>query len=480
MKLSDFQHISDVVWEVPKSFREDMRVPARVYATKEMLEDMLGDRSLDQLVNIATLPGIVERAMAMPDAHEGYGFPIGGVAATDYPDGIISPGGIGYDINCGVRLLKSEMTIKDLEGYMDKLGQQLYHNVPSGVGKGGSLKLKKHEIDLVLRHGAKWMVQEGYGTSDDLEHIESMGFLENADPDVVSDHAKKRGLDQLGTMGAGNHFVEVDRVDELFDEETAEAFGLSVDQVVVLIHTGSRGLGHQIATDYIKKMTEVMAKEGISLPDKELACAPLSSEEGTNYFNAMAAGANYAWSNRQMITHEVRQAWEQVFGTGAGKLTLLYDVAHNMAKIEEHEINGKKRKLIVHRKGATRAFGPDHPELSHEYKHVGQPVLIPGSMGTASYVLVGTEGSMRETFGSCCHGAGRRMSRHAALKEVHGRELQDRLRDEGIHIELGSTRGLAEEAPLAYKDVEDVCETVEKAGIAKKVARLKPLIVVKG
>lgn len=468
MEIKDFKKISDVLWEIPKSFRSDMLVPARVYATEKMLNDMFRDRSLGQLVNVAVLPGIVKHAMVMPDAHEGYGFPIGGVAATEYPDGVISPGGIGYDINCGVRLLKSELNLDEIKPRLNELAHDMNREIPSGVGRGGRLKLNAAQIDQVLKKGVKWMIQEGYGENDDKNYIESGGALENADPNAVTDHAKKRGRDQLGTMGAGNHFVEIDVIDKVFEEEIAKAFGLYENQIVVLIHTGSRGLGHQIATDHIRVMMNVMPKYGIKLPDNELACAPLSSPEGQNYFNAMAAGANFAWSNRQMITHGVRRSWENTLGTSGGHLKILYDVAHNMAKIEEHEIDGKKKKLIIHRKGATRAFGPGHPEITEEYRDVGQPVLIPGSMGTASYVLAGTTGAMEESFGSCCHGAGRMMSRHAAKRQVQGRDLFKELERKGIHIEAGSMRGLAEEAPLAYKDVDEVCDVVDRAGIAKK------------
>jgi tRNA-splicing ligase RtcB (3'-phosphate/5'-hydroxy nucleic acid ligase) len=486
MQISDFKKLSDVLWELPSTYRGDMRVPARVYATEKMLKDMFRDRSLQQLVNVASLPGIVGHALVMPDAHEGYGFPIGGVAATEFADGIIFPGGIGYDINCGVRLLKSQITSAEVEPHLERLGQQLYRDVPSGVGRGGALKLNGRDFDDLLEKGVKWMVQHGYGLNEDIERIESGGSLDNADPGVVSLHAKQRGADQLGTMGAGNHFVEVDRVEALYDDDAARAFGLFKDQIVILIHTGSRGFGHQVATDYIRIMMGAMPKYGIHLPDNELACVPLSSDEGTNYFNAMAAAANFAWANRQMITHEVRQSWEAVLGRGGGQLEILYDVAHNMAKIEKYKVGdaGKggsgEKKLIIHRKGATRAFGPGHPEITEEYREAGQPVLIPGSMGTASYVLAGTAGAMAESFGSCCHGAGRRMSRHAAMRQVHSRELMDELRREGIRIETGSFRGVAEEAPIAYKDVDEVCEVVHRAGIAKKVARLKPVIVIKG
>ncbi len=457
---SNLTKITDYLWEIPRSFRKDMLVPARIYASEKLLEEIFRDKSLEQLVNVATLPGIQKYAIVMPDAHEGYGFPIGGVAAMELPDGVISPGGIGYDINCGVRLLKSELTFKDVESRAADLARELFRAVPSGVGRGGALKLADRQFDEVLKDGVKWMIKEGYGEADDAEHIESSGNLENADPSAVSTHAKSRGRDQLGTMGAGNHFVEVEKVEKIYDEETAKTFGLSKDQIVVLIHTGSRGLGHQVATDYIRTMLNVMPKYGITLPDRELAYAPFSSPEGQSYFNAMAAAANFAWSNRQMITFEVREVWQKLFG---GKLSILYDVAHNIGKLEEYD--GKK--VIVHRKGATRSFP-------------GQPVLIPGSMGTSSYVLVGAEGATKEAFGSSCHGAGRRMSRHAAKKEVQGSELKEKLESEGISVASGSMSGLAEEAPLAYKDVDEVVEVVHQAGLAQKVVKLKPVAVVKG
>lgn len=459
--------IHDWLWEIPKNFRADMRVPARIYATERMLDDISGDRSLDQLVNVATLPGIQGNALAMPDAHEGYGFPIGGVAAMDAEHGVISPGGIGYDINCGVRLLKSQKKVDEIRGKLDEMSAALYREIPSGVGKGGRLILRGKELDAVLQYGAQRMVELGYGEKNDLAQIESSGRLEEADPSLVSETAKKRGADQLGTMGAGNHFVEAQYVETVFDREAADKFGLIEQQVVVMIHTGSRGLGHQIATDYIRLMMKVMSKYGIRLPDRELACAPFSSPEGQQYFHAMAAGANYAWANRQLITWEVRKAWGDVFGNAGGGLSIIYDVAHNLGKLEDHVINGEKKRVIVHRKGATRAF-PD------------QPVLIPGSMGTASYILVGQEQAMRETFGSSCHGAGRRMSRAQAKREVRGSELKHEMKQAGISVAAGSLPGLAEEAPLAYKDVDEVVEVVHSVGIAKKVARLRPIAVVKG
>lgn len=457
-----------------------MRVSARVYATEKMLEDILSDRSLNQLVNVATLPGIQKYAIAMPDIHEGYGFPIGGVAAMDLEGGVISPGGIGYDINCGVRLLKSQMHFKDVEPYLERLARQLYQEIPSGVGRGGRLRLNMQELDEVLKNGARWAVGRGYGEKGDAHFLESFGSLEDADPGNVSSHAKERGRDQLGTMGAGNHFVEVDRIEEIFDEKVAKAFGLFKGQVVVLIHTGSRGLGHQVATDHIRIMLGAMSKYDISLPDRELACAPFSSPEGQAYFSAMAAAANFAWANRQMISHEVRKVWADILGDAGGNLSVLYDVAHNIAKIEEHFIDGKHKKVIMHRKGATRAFGPGHGDIVEEYREVGQPVLIPGSMGSESFVLAGTSESMKEAFGSSCHGAGRLMSRHQAKAEISGSELRQELEQEGIHIQTGSISGLAEEAPLAYKDVREVVDVVHGAGIAKKIARLKPVSVIKG
>ncbi|MBD3231819.1 RNA-splicing ligase RtcB [Candidatus Dependentiae bacterium] len=472
--------ISEVLWEIPKNYRKDMIVPARIFASDEMLDDVFKDRSLQQLVNVATLKGIQEAAYVMPDVHEGYGFPIGGVAAIKHPDGVISPGGIGYDINCGVRLLKSNLKIDQIKNQLESLAREIFHQVPSGVGRSGDLKLTIHELNSVLKNGAKWMLKNDYATESDIENIESNGCLENADPSVVSDHAKKRGNDQLGTLGAGNHFVEVDYVEEIFDEKIAETFGLYKNQVTVLIHTGSRGFGHQVATDYLKLMMQVMPDYDIQIPDKELACVPFNSKEGQKYFNAMACAANFAWANRQLITYHIRNAFKKEIGSSNGKLELLYDVAHNMAKIETHQIDGKKEKVIIHRKGATRAFPPNHPEIPKKYQSVGQPVLIPGTMGTASFVLAGTQEAMDVSFGSTCHGAGRTMSRSSAKKEIHGKKLKEKLEEEGIIIRAGSVSGLAEEAPLAYKDIDNVVDVVARAGIAKKVARLRPCIVIKG
>lgn len=482
IQTKEFQlnKITDWVWEIPKSYRSDMRVPARIYASRQMLESTFKDRTLKQLVNVATLPGIQGAALVMPDAHEGYGFPIGGVAATEYPDGIISPGGIGYDINCGVRLLFSKLHFKDVAGKMEKLARQVFENVPSGVGKSGQTKLSVNELDDVLREGVKWAVKNEYATEEDRRHIESSGCLVDADPRCVSLHAKERGKDQLGTMGAGNHFVEIDRIDEIFDDAIAQKLGLFSGQCVFQIHTGSRGLGHQVATDALKVMMRVMPKYGVSLPDRELAGVPLSSKEGQDYFKGMCAAANFAWTNRQLITHQIRDAWKSVMGDSGGHLNVLYDVAHNIAKIEKYKVNGQDKKLIVHRKGATRAFPPHHQDIPELYRDTGQPVLIPGSMGTASYILVGTEGAMKDTFGSTCHGAGRAMSRTQARKEQPGKELMSELLQKGISIQSKDIWSLPEEAPYAYKDVESVVDVVHNAGIAKKIARLKPLAVVKG
>lgn len=459
--------ISDWIWEIPKSFRSDMRVPARIYSSEEMLEDILGDRSLDQIVNVATMPGILKYALAMPDVHEGYGFPVGGVAAFSVKDGVISPGGIGYDINCGIRLLRSQLTVDQVRPRSEELGYALYREVPSGVGKGGQLHLDEKKLAAVLTNGVRELVKMGYATEDDVEHTESNGVLENADPSAISGRAKKRGAGQLGTLGAGNHFVEVQYVDKIYDESVAKDFGVFMDQVVIMIHTGSRGLGHQVATDYIRKVMSAMPKYGFKVPDRELACVPFSSPEGQEYFNAMAAAANYAWSNRQMISYEVRKAWQETFLDKAGELKLIYDVAHNIAKVEKHIVDGKEMEVVVHRKGATRAFP-------------NQPVLIPGSMGTASYLLMGQQASMDQCFGTVCHGAGRRMSRTEAKKKVTGYELKMELEKKGILIMSESMRGLAEEAPLAYKNVHDVVDVVHQAGIAKKIARLRPMVVVKG
>ncbi|MBN2101058.1 RtcB family protein [Candidatus Dojkabacteria bacterium] len=463
---SDLRKMEDWLWEIPKSFRKDMRVPAQVYTSEEMIDSVLGDKSMWQLVNMTTLPGIQKYALAMPDVHQGYGFPVGGVAAFDIKDGVISPGGIGYDINCGVRLVGTDKSFNDVKDKLEDLAQAISEWVPSGVGKGGRITFKGSDMDDVLKNGVPEIVKKGYATEDDLDHTESGGVLSDADPRDVSLNAKKRGKDQLGTLGAGNHFLDVCYVDKVFDDKNAEKMGLYENQVVSLIHTGSRGLGHQIATDYVRLHMKAMSKYGIELPDRELACVPLSSEEGQQYWRAMCAGANFAWCNRQFIMWELRQAWDQVFGGGSDRLNLVYDIAHNIAKIEEYEVDGKKKKLIVHRKGATRSFP-------------GQTVLIPGTMATSSYVLVGQETAMEKTFGSTCHGAGRSMSRRKARMTVQPQELLKRMRELGIVVVSGSTRGFIEEAPESYKDIHNVVDVVDSAGIAKKVVRLRPVVVVK-
>ena len=482
VKRSDFKQVGEYTYEVPQGFRPDMRVPARFYADPELLQGALGDKSLEQLVNTATLPGIVKYALAMPDIHQGYGFPIGGVIATELPDGVISPGGVGYDINCGVRLLGTHLDVAEVSPYLDNLATALQANCPSGVGKGGRIRLQVHELDRLVEQGARWALKKGMATESDLERTEENGCIAGADAGKVSARAKDRGRDQVGTLGAGNHFIEVDVVDEVFDEVAADRMGLSPGRVVVQIHCGSRGFGHQVCSDYVKIFQKSLARYGIQLPDRELVCAPLSSPEGQDYLAAMRAAANYAFCNRQVLTHLIRQSFAEVL---AGHLDnygvyQVYDIAHNMAKLEEHVVDGRKMRVCVHRKGATRAFGPGSPVLPPVYRDIGQPVLVPGSMGTASWVLVGTEGSMAQTFGSTCHGAGRTMSRSQAKKTIWGADLRQELEAQGIHVRAGSMSGLAEEAPTAYKDVDRVIEVVHGAGIARKVARIVPLAVVKG
>ena len=476
---SDIIQKSPFLWEIPKNFKPGMRVPARVIAEEALLDAIMDDRSLQQLVNVTSLPGILKAAFVMPDVHEGYGFPIGGVAATEYPGGVISPGGIGYDINCGVRLLTSPLHEEDIRSAIPELVKVLYDNIPSGMGTPGRFVLNETQINEVLSEGSEWAIRHGYGSEEDLLHTESCGRLSPADPAQVSQRAKQRGLDQLGTIGSGNHFVEVGYVDSILQPEIGAAYGLHQGQVVILIHTGSRGLGHQVATDHIRIMMGAMPSYEISLPDRELACVPFNSEEGQSYYHAMCAAANYAWCNRQMVTWEVREAWKQCFGEDSTTPTLLYDVAHNIAKVETHTFEGQQRKVVVHRKGATRAFGPGNPEVPEDFRKYGQPVLIPGSMGTHSYVLAGSPGSMEVAFGSCCHGAGRRLSRTAAKKVVNAPVLKEELQEAGIYVEAPYRR-IAEEAPIAYKDVDAVVRSVSLAGIVTPVAQLKPLAAIKG
>jgi len=480
--LQNLKRISEYEWEIPQSFRKDMRVPVRLFATQRLLEQIMGDKSLEQAVNAATLPGLVGHVMVMPDMHQGYGFPIGGVAATRYPEGVISPGGIGYDINCGVRLLASTIKIDDVRDQLDTLASAINNTCPSGVGVSGAIRVTDAELDQVCKDGSRWALKHNFATENDLRRTEEFGRVEGADPTKVSKRAKERGRPQLGTLGAGNHFIEVDVVDQVFDTQAAQVMGLALGNLVVQIHCGSRGFGHQICTDYVDEFQGAVKRYGIQLPDRELVCAPLNSPEGQNYLAAMRCAANYAFANRQILAHHARRAFEEVF---AGKihdwnLFQVYDITHNMAKIETHEIDGQQIKVCVHRKGATRAFGPGAQGLPDEYKQIGQPVLVPGSMGTASWVLVGTATSMSNSFGSTCHGAGRVMSRHQAKKEVRGDKLRQELETDGIHVRAGSLAGLAEEAPQAYKNVDMVVETVCGANIASKVARLRPVAVIKG
>jgi tRNA-splicing ligase RtcB len=476
----DLIKINEYLYEIPQSFRKDMRVPARLYMTEAMFQDIEEDLSLLQLVNVASLPGIQKYALAMPDIHQGYGFPIGGVAATAiHEGGVISPGGIGYDINCGVRLLVANMSRDDIQSRISELATALFHTIPSGVGRSGKVSLDTKELDLVLLYGAKRMVELGYGNQSDLDHCEENGNMPGADARLVTKEAKKRGHDQLGTLGSGNHFLEVQAVEEIYDQHAAEIFGLKKGSVTVMIHCGSRGLGHQTCTDYVRIMMAKLPEWGYQLPDRELVCAPFLSQEGQDYFAAMTAAANFAWANRHLIGHWVRQTWQSILGPTA-QLTTMYDVSHNIGKRETHSIDGVHKEVLMHRKGATRSFGPSRPEVPHAYKTVGQPVLIPGTMGTSSYILAGTDESLALAFGSSCHGAGRVMSRSKAKKLVYGTTLRHQLESQGIVVRCDSNAGLAEEAPLAYKDVDAVVNVISHANLAKKVARVVPLAVIKG
>ncbi len=480
--IQDLKRISDYEWEIPQTFRPGMRVPVRIFATHALLEHIAGDKSLEQAVNAATLPGLVGHVVVMPDMHQGYGFPIGAVAATGFPGGVISPGGIGYDINCGVRLLASSIQADSAAPFMNTLATLLNQYCPSGVGKEGVVKLTMPELERLMRDGSRWALRNGYATESDILRTEESGCLEGADPAKVSERARTRGRNQIGSVGAGNHFVEVDFVEAVLDPETAAAFGLQEGCLVVQIHCGSRGLGHQVCTDYVQEFQGVVKRYGIDLPDRELVCAPMDSPEGQAYLAAMRAAANFAFANRQLLTHSSRRAFQETFsGKMRGwQLVQVYDICHNIGKIETHQVKGTPLKVCVHRKGATRAFGPGAPGLPPEYQQTGQPVLVPGSMGTASWVLAGTEMSMLRSWGSSCHGAGRMMSRSRARQEVRGDNLRQDLENQGIKVRAGSMSGLAEEAPSAYKDVDMVVETVVAAGIARKVARLRPLAVIKG
>jgi len=475
--------IDEFRYEIPRSFKPCMSTSAVIFADDKMIQSVKDDNAPEQAANVACLPGIVGKSLAMPDIHWGYGFPIGGVAAFDADNGIISPGGIGYDVNCGVKLVRTDLTVHDVGQDIKKLIDTIFNNVPSGVGEKGKLRLSISQIDDVLEGGARWAVEQGYGWEDDLVSSEENGRMSTADSSKVDTKAKQRGAPQLGTLGGGNHFLELQRVEKILDPEAAKAFGIhSVDQIMVSIHSGSRGCGHQIASDYIRTMEQAIKKYNISVPDRQLACAPVNSNEGQDCFKAMSAAANYAWANRQLILHWVRESFESVLGRKAEEMGMscVYDVAHNICKLEEHDFEGKRRKLYVHRKGATRAFDSSRPEVPAKYREVGQPVLIPGDMGSASYVLVGTAHAMKETFGSTCHGAGRLMSRTSATHKFSVNEVVSMLQGRGIYIKAASKDGIVEEAPGAYKNIDDVVRIAHGAGISKMVARLKPLGVMKG
>jgi tRNA-splicing ligase RtcB len=475
--------IDDYRWEIPKSYKPGMLVPGLIYADEAMLEAIREEQSLEQVANVAFLPGIVRRSMAMPDIHWGYGFPIGGVAATRVSDGVISPGGVGYDINCGVRLLRTNLNEDEVRPKIKELVNALFHDVPSGLGSEGKIRVGEKEIDEVLVDGAHWAVKRGFGRPEDLEATEETGRMKGAVPDKVSARAKKRGAPQSGTLGSGNHFLEVQILREIYDEVAAKAMGIDrIGQVLLLIHTGSRGLGHQVCDDYLRIMEEAVGRYDISLPDRQLACAPVESKEGKDYFAAMACAANYAWANRQCITHWARESFVKVFGKSLEELGMqqVYDVAHNIAKIEEHTVDSQKLTVCVHRKGATRAFPAGHKDVPQRYKEVGQPVLIPGDMGRRSYVAVGTEKAMAETFGSTCHGAGRVQSRGAARRSLRGIDVANELRARGITVKTDNMASLAEEASQAYKDVTQVVEVTHQAGISRKVVMASPIGVIKG
>lgn len=477
---NDLKKIDEYVYEISQHYRHDMRVPARIFMHESMIDDVIADRALWQLVNVATLPGIQQYAYAMPDIHQGYGFPIGGVAAIDLTtEGIVSPGGIGYDINCGVRLLASTITGDEIKPYIGNLATKLFHAVPSGVGRGGGVALASEQLEELFLQGAPRLVQLGLGVEDDLVFCEEGGVLTGAHSDYVSHRAKKRSIDQIGTLGSGNHFMEVQVVDEIFDPIAAEVFGLHKGIVTVMIHCGSRGFGHQVCTDYISIMMKKAQEWGLVLPDRELIYAPFNSIEGQHYMSAMAAAANYAWANRHMIGHAAREVWHKVFGQD-NTLRTVYDLSHNIGKIEEHRVDAQLKRLLMHRKGATRAFGPGNAHIPLAYQSVGQPVLIPGTMGTESYVLAGNDGGREIAFGSSCHGAGRKMSRMNAYRTHNGAEVKEAMARNGIIVRTDSIAGLAEEAPLAYKNIKEVIQVVHDAGLARKVARLKPIAVIKG
>ncbi len=472
--------IGDCLWEIPQE--GSMNVPGRIYANEDLMAHLRHDKACEQVANVAQLPGIISYSLAMPDIHWGYGFPIGGVAAFDLDDGVISPGGVGYDINCGVRLMRTTLHRSEVESRSEDVVRSLYASIPSGVGSRSTLRLKPQDEEAVLTTGAGWAVRQGMGTNQDLDRIEERGCLGHARPQEVSKKARQRGRPQLGTLGSGNHFVEVGYVEELFDGEAATILGLHLDQATIIVHTGSRGFGHQVCDDYIRKLLQAAEKYGIQLPDRQLCCAPFRSPEGQAYLGAMACAVNYAFANRQVVSWWAGQAVARALAKSreSAGIETVYEVAHNIAKVERHTVGSQTKEVCVHRKGATRAYGPDNPDVPEEYRGIGQPVLIPGDMGRYSYVLVGTDKAMEETFGSTCHGAGRLLSRHAALRKTKGRSIGRELAAKGITVMSASTRTLAEEVPEAYKDVSDVVDTVHRAGISRKVARLRPLCVIKG
>jgi tRNA-splicing ligase RtcB len=477
------ERVDECRWRIPKSYKDGMRVDGLIYADDAMIQQVKSDQAPEQVANVAFLPGIVGLSMAMPDIHWGYGFPIGGVAATDPEQGgVVSPGGVGYDINCGVRLVRTKLRLEDVQPRMRELIESLFRAVPCGVGKSGQVRFSRPEERRLVAEGAPYVIRKGYGRKEDIAHTEAGGCLEGADPDLVSDRAYQRGADQCGTLGSGNHFVEVQVVDAIYDEEAARAFGLALGSVAVMIHSGSRGFGYQICDEYVNGLVKAAQKYGIELPDRQLACAPVNSPEGQRYLGAMRCAANYAWANRQTLLHLVRETFEHFFQASPASLgmDLIYDVAHNIAKMETHVVEGRERTVCVHRKGATRAFPPGHPEVPIEYRHLGQPVIIPGDMGRNSYLLVGTQKAMEESFGSTCHGAGRLMSRHAAIRTAHGRDVVKRLAEQGIVVRGPNWEGIAEEQPAAYKNVTAVVDVVHRAGLARRVVRLRPLGVIKG
>jgi tRNA-splicing ligase RtcB len=484
MKIGSIQlnKLNDNLWEIPVS--GNMRVPGRIYISEDMIRAQLeNDEALKQVVNVACLPGIQKYSLAMPDIHWGYGFPIGGVAATDLDEGVISPGGVGYDINCGVRLAATSLDYDSVKNKTGKLIENLFRNIPTGVGaKGAISKVSYKEMKRILREGSHWAVENGFGNETDIQFTEENGKLNNADPDSVGDRAIERGLDQIGTLGSGNHFLEVDLVESIYDEKVAAAFGLFKNQVVIQIHTGSRGLGYQVCDDYLKILVQAESKYGFVLPDKQLSCAPIKSEEGKNYLGAMQAAANFAWNNRQVIMYLAKKSFLQTLDVDENDLgfSLVYDVCHNIAKVEEHMIDGKLKKVCVHRKGATRAFPPGSNLIPEKYRNAGQPVLIPGDMGRYSFIAVGTNKAMEETFGSSCHGAGRMQSRHKAIKSAKGRNIIKELKEQGITIQAKGMKTIAEEMPEAYKDVSDVVNVMHNAGITIKVDKIKPFGVIKG